>query len=224
MKTYIINRTAVPPEFSGNWDGPIWSKAETLDVALFHDLSSAHRPGVKARLLYDDSTIYVHFKVWDRFVRSVHTRHQESVCLDSCVEFFFQPKPTPGYLNLEGNCGGTFLCSFIEDHRRGTNGFAKYRMIDPHWFDQIRTYHSLPPVVEPELPGPVEWTLEYGIPLAMIEAYAGPLGPITGQTWRANFYKCGDKTSHPHWASWAPIGKALSFHKPEHFAPIAFAP
>ena len=25
--------------------------------------------------------------------------------------------------------------------------------------------------------------------------------------WRANFYKCGDDTSHPHWAAWSPLKK-----------------
>ncbi|MEW6117215.1 MAG: carbohydrate-binding family 9-like protein, partial [Nitrospirota bacterium] len=39
--------------------------------------------------------------------------------------------------------------------------------------------------------------------------------------WRANFYKCGDATSHPHWASWAPV-EALNFHLPHCFGTICF--
>jgi hypothetical protein len=45
--------------------------------------------------------------------------------------------------------------------------------------------------------------------------------PVTGQTWRANFYKCGDLTSHKHWASWQPV-KELNFHRPEDFGEIVF--
>ncbi len=224
MSPYVIQRAGITPEFTGSWDGPAWSKADTLSVALFHPAGSAHHPVVNARLLYDDQAIYIHFKVQDRHVRSIHTRPQDPVWQDSCVEFFFQPKPSPGYFNVEGNCGGTFLCSYVEDPRRTPTGFAKFRLIDAHWFTRIRAYHSMPPVVEPELPGPVEWTLEYGIPFSLIEDYAGPLGAVAGQIWRANFYKCGDKTSHPHWASWAPIGEALNFHQPDRFAPITFAP
>ncbi|MBI5094406.1 MAG: diguanylate cyclase, partial [Candidatus Hydrogenedentes bacterium] len=67
-----------------------------------------------------------------------------------------------------------------------------------------------------------EWADEYPIPRALFETYVGPLGRIDGQTWRANFYKCGDETSHPHWASWAPIGEELNFHQPQYFAPIHF--
>lgn len=29
--------------------------------------------------------------------------------------------------------------------------------------------------------------------------------PAPGTRWRANFYKCADKTSHPHWLTWAPV-------------------
>ena len=59
--------------------------------------------------------------------------------------------------------------------------------------------------------------------MALLVKYAGPLPGMQDQTWRANFYKCGDATSHPHWASWNPIGEKLSFHKPEYFGEIVFA-
>jgi hypothetical protein len=45
--------------------------------------------------------------------------------------------------------------------------------------------------------------------------------PVSGQVWHANFYKCGDHTSHKHWASWQPV-KELNFHRPEDFGDIVF--
>jgi len=33
------------------------------------------------------------------------------------------------------------------------------------------------------------------------EHYVGPLGPLTGQVWRGNFFKCAEDNSHPHWAA-----------------------
>ena len=222
MPAYTIQKTTVAPEFTGAWDGPVWSRAETLTVNLFHPASSGHRPGVQARALYEAKGIYVIFKVKDRYVRSVNTQPQGPVCRDSCVEFFFEPKPGAGYLNMEANCGGTFLCFHITNSTRTPGGFKTSVKIDPSWFSQIKTYHSLPAVVDPELTAPTEWILEYFIPFALIEAYAGPLGAVAGQTWRGNFYKCGDQTSHPHWASWAPIGDELNFHQPAKFAPITF--
>jgi hypothetical protein len=76
--------------------------------------------------------------------------------------------------------------------------------------------------VDPEIQGPVEWCLEYSIPLSIFEAYLGKAVDPAGGRWRGNFYKCGDETSHPHWASWSPIGEELNFHCPEHFGILEF--
>ena len=57
---------------------------------------------------------------------------------------------------------------------------------------------------------------------SLLEAYVGPIGDLSGQTWRANLYKCADHTSHPNWASWSPIQR-LSFHLPEFFGELALA-
>jgi hypothetical protein len=43
-----------------------------------------------------------------------------------------------------------------------------------------------------------------------------------GNLWRANFYKCGDDTSHPHWAAWSPVDE-LNFHLPRCFGRLGFA-
>jgi hypothetical protein len=222
MMNYTIRKTKEAPALNGTGDDAIWAQAETLHIKSFHPRSSSHRPGVQVRLLYDAAHIYVQFQVDDRFVRSVITQPQGPVCTDSCVEFFFKPRADRGYLNLEVNCGGTFLSSYIENHRRIPGGFEKFTGVDLSWLARIRCYHSLPDVVDPELTDPCCWRLAYALPVALIEAYTGPLGSLAGQTWRANFYKCGDKTSHPHWGSWAPIGEELNFHQPDTFAPLCF--
>ncbi|MCH8859253.1 MAG: hypothetical protein IID54_06710 [Proteobacteria bacterium] len=50
------------------------------------------------------------------------------------------------------------------------------------------------------------------------------LAPLGSTNWRGNFYKCGDKTSHPHWGMWSPITNRLSFHQPALFGDLVFAP
>ena len=71
---------------------------------------------------------------------------------------------------------------------------------------------------------PQEWILEYNLPFGLFQAYLGELRPTAGMRWRGNFFKCGDDTSHPHWASWSPIGEALNFHQPDTFGALEFAP
>jgi len=219
---YTIRRAAKRPELKGLWDGPVWSQADTLDVANFRAESSAHRPKVQARLLYDAAGIYGMFRVHDQYVRCVHTKFQDAVCRDSCVEFFVQPKPTPGYFNFEFSGGGAFLVYYVEDHTRTAEGFKKRTEVTAEDGRQVQVYHSLPSVVEPEITTDTEWRLEFAIPFRMLEKYAGALGDVRGQRWRANFYKCGDQTSHPHWASWAPVD-ALNFHLPHCFGTLVFA-
>ncbi len=223
MPAYTVRRAVVTPEFTGNWEGPAWGRAETLRVASFHPQGSDHKPRTEARALYDADGIYVHFRVEDRYVRCVGAKPMDPVYRDSCVEFFVQPKPDAGYLNFEANGGGAFLCLYIEDPKKlPGGGFAKSRPLGAEWFPRIRTFHSLPATVEPELPGPVTWHLEYFIPFALLESCTGPLGTVAGQRWRANFYKCGDETSHPHWGAWSPIGAPLNFHQPACFGEIVF--
>lgn len=176
------------------------------------------------RLLYDADNLYLRFRVEDCHVVAHYTRFQEPVWKDSCVEFFAQPRPSGGYFNFEINCGGTLLCSYIEDPTRTPDGFARFTRMAPGHGERIRITHSLPVTVMPEQLGPIVWHIACQIPLAALEPYTGPLGPLAGQAWHGNFYKCADDSSHPHWASWAPIGEELNFHQPDHFAPIRFAP
>jgi hypothetical protein len=51
--------------------------------------------------------------------------------------------------------------------------------------------------------------------------YTGPFSVAAGEVWRANFYKCGDETSQPHWAAWHPV-EALNFHLPQCFGQLRF--
>ena len=204
------------------WESPLWQQAEEARIDQFHAASSSHRPDARARLLYDAANLYLRFRVEDRYVVAKHTQFQDPVWRDSCVEFFVQPRPSSGYFNFEINCGGTLLSRYIEDPTRTPDGFAKSTRLSSEHGERIRIAHSMPSIVVPEQPGPVVWHIGCQIPLAVLEAYAGPFGPLAGQAWRGNFYKCADDSSHPHWASWAPIGEALNFHQPACFAPLRF--
>lgn len=214
---YVIRRADQRPSLNDGWVDP---QLPTLEVNQFHAESSDHRPRTRARVLYDDAGLYVFFDVQDRYVLSQVTEHQGNVCRDACVEFFVQPKPDKGYFNFEVNCGGTVLLHYTI--RRVPGEPAKATLLGPEWIEQLKVFHTMPKVVDPEIAGPVGWRIAYFVPFALFEAYVGPVTPVAGTTWRANFYKCASSCSHPHWASWSPIGEKLSFHRPETFAPIVF--
>ena len=223
--TYSVRRAPERPALQGRWDEPAWRTADILGVDHFMaEHGSDHRPITLAKVTYTDDGLFVFFKVSDRYVVCRHTTFQSQVYKDSCAEFFVQPKPDKGYFNFEMNCGGALLVTYIEDSTRTPTGFKKFTKLPPETDALVQRYHSLPQQMEPEQVGPVEWSLEYFIPFSFFERYVGALGPLQGQTWRANFFKCADESSHPHWASWAPLDAdfAGGFHRPDKFGMLRF--
>ena len=219
---YHVKRATVSPELAGLWDGSAWGQAEAITVGNFRPESSEHRPKVQAKLLFDAETIYGIFYVQDKYTRAVHRGYQDPVCRDSCVEFFVQPRPDKGYFNFEFSACGAFLVHYVTDTMRRPDGqFKGFLELPEEDGDLVRVYTSLPSPVEPEIQEDTDWQLEFAIPCTFFEKYVGSLGNPAGQSWRANFYKCADATSHPHWASWMPLPKT-DFHLPEYFGTLRF--
>jgi hypothetical protein len=219
---YTVLPATRPPEIRGLWDGPAWHAVPALELAWFHPAGSGHRPRTRVKLLHSRSGLHALFRVEDRFVRCVHTRFQDAVYRDSCVELFLQPRAGKGYLNFEINCGGALLASHVTNWRRRDDGrLCAAAPLTAAQGRQVAIWSSLPAVTDPEIAAPVSWQLELWIPLALLEACLGPLGALGGQCWRANVYKCADGSSHPHWAAWSPVD-ALNFHLPRCFGSLLF--
>ena len=67
--------------------------------------------------------------------------------------------------------------------------------------------------------GNFEWELTVEIPFEVIDIHPENLPEML----RANFYKCADGTSVPHYLSWSHIGTDTSdFHRLEFFCKILF--
>jgi hypothetical protein len=219
---HVIPKTALRPELRGLWNGPAWGESLFLGISCFRLEGTPHQPLVRCKMLYDESHLYGLFLVGDRYVRCVHTGFQAQVYEDSCVELFVQPKPDKGYFNFEFNCGGTLLASYVTDPTKIDGRVAKASPLSQEEGRQVAVYHSLPSIIEPEMEDEVIWSLEFSIPFALLTGYVGSLGKVEGQKWRGNLYKCGNRTSHPHWASWAPLTDR-NFHAPWDFGALHFA-
>ena len=219
--SYRIFFTRQLPETQGRWNGAVWSSVLPLSVDCRRPEGSPHHPGTFCKLLYDDTNIYGIFRVEDQHVRSIHTLFQSEVWKDSCVEFFVQPKVDGGYFNFEFNCGGALLASYVTNPTRVNGILQEFHALTPADDRLVRRFSSLAGLVDPEIPEPIVWHLEFSIPFAVLEKYAGPPCAAAGQIWRSNFYKCGNETSHPHWLSWAPL-RERNFHDPASFGSIEF--
>jgi hypothetical protein len=104
---------------------------------------------------------------------------------------------------------------------RDENGKRKnIRPIPEEIAKKIVIQSTLPKIIDPEISDPLEWCLAMHIPLSFFD-HLTPLKDIKEVESRGNLYKCGDKTSHPHWAAWSPI-RELNFHHPGSFGRFIF--
>lgn len=220
---YAIHRAYGIFPIGASWEHPCWREADTAGAECFHPQSSEHRPTTNVRLLYDAAHLYGIFQVRDRYVLCKRRQYQEPVYRDACVEFFVQPRPEKGYFNFEMNCCGTLLLRYVEDPARTQDGgLAKSTPVPPELASGLIIHGSLDGPITEEIAEETWWYVSFAIPLSLLETFVGALGDPAGQTWRGNFYKCADDSSHPHWASWAPIGEKLNFHQPEAFGTLRF--
>jgi hypothetical protein len=216
---YRVVRLPEPMKIDANWDKPQWQKASAIDLTNYMGEIPKFKPAVQAKMMYDDANVYIVFRVQDRYVRCVANQVNGRVWEDSCVEFFFSPDTNlpEHYINLETNCGGTPLMHY---HTIPGKENADLKVED---IKQVEIAHSMPQQVDPEITEPTTWTLEYRIPLAVLEKVSNVTRPRQGVVWRANFYKCADKSSNPHWITWSPVeNDKPNFHLPRYFGVLEF--
>lgn len=216
--SYPVRQADRTPLINAVWGKKFWNRAETKILKNYMGDYPSHFPKTQVRVKYDEKNIYVIFRVKDNYVKAVATQTNGRVFQDSCVEFFFTPGPdvSRGYFNLETNCKGIFLFQY-------KNSNNKQAFVDLDDARQIEISHSLEKNVENEITKPLTWIIEYRIPFSVLSKYMEVDIPGPGVQWRANFYKCADMTSHPHWLTWAPVDfPKPSFHRPEFFGWLNF--
>lgn len=221
IKEYSVKRINIRVSRALPVSDSLWQLADRAGIDYFYPDGSPHKPRTSFRMLYNNAGIFILFRVNDRYVRSLHTQYNAKVHEDSCIECFLQVPGALGYYNFEINAGATLHVNYIIDPERGPNGKRKdLRTIPESHAKRIDIISTLPPIVHPEIKEPVEWSVSVYIPFDFFSLYS-PVTDSPAGTWRGNFYKCADKCSHPHWASWNPI-RALNFHNTGDFGKIIF--
>jgi hypothetical protein len=219
VKEYGVHHIKRHLELDGDWHKPVWRSVPELLLDCYMGPEPAHRPETRAKVLYDAENIYVIFRVKDRYVKAVSENPQDQVCRDSCVEFFFTAgEDTSGYFNFEINCCGVYLFHYQKARH------VDMVLADDEDCKRIKIAHTLSGPIPNEIPNQIDWTVEFAIPLDILKRYCPDYSPPrAGAVWTANFYKCADNTSHPHWLTWAPVDYPYpDFHRPDSFGVIEF--
>lgn len=174
-----------------------------------------YKPDVYFKIAYCKKEIFLKYFVREEYVKAEKTGVNQDVYEDSCVEFFVSPGQDDGiYYNFEFNSIGAFLAG------SGT-GRNNSKRTDPAMAGKIRCLPSLGYEPFPERSGYQEWTLTVAIHTDIL--FRHEIKELSGNEFRANFYKCGDALSIPHYLSWNPVlSEKPDFHRPEYFGIIHF--
>ncbi|MCK5821573.1 MAG: hypothetical protein KAH17_06800 [Bacteroidales bacterium] len=173
-----------------------------------------YKPEVRFNIAYGKGELYVKYYVTENYVMAQKSESNQSVCQDSCVEFFVTPVSDGPYFNFEFNPIGTCLLG------KG-KGRHDSQVQNADIIERIRRLSSLGDKPFDEKQGKQSWTLTVAIPLDIL--FGSPVPNLSGKLIRANFYKCGDSLSEMHYLTWNPVGtENPDYHQPEYFGVLEF--
>jgi hypothetical protein len=173
-----------------------------------------YKPEVAFTIGYTENEILLKYYVTEQSFRAQKTESNQNVYEDSCVEFFVSPADDGIYYNLEFNGIGTCLMG------SGTARENSSR-VDPAIISRIRRKTSVGKNAIEEINDEFSWTITMAIPLNVF--FHHNIKELKGKVFRANFYKCGDELSVPHYITWNPIRtEAPDYHRPEFFGLLKF--
>ncbi|MCG8580183.1 MAG: hypothetical protein MI866_09715 [Bacteroidales bacterium] len=162
-------------------------------------------------MAYDSNNFYLKYQVEESHPKAVCTQTNGPVWEDSCVEFFiaFNNKE---YYNLEFNCIGTRLAGL------GTSNTDR-QWLNADVVETIITKPSLGSNPVDLVDTPTTWEMDIIIPKTVFGNSVDSFE--AGNTFKVNFYKCGDKQKQMHFLSWNAIdNETPNFHLPQFFGEV----
>ena len=183
-------------------DDPRWEKAEVAELDL---MWADYKPSpytTVARLVHTDDALILKMTSteWPLQVTAMH--FNESVCKDSCMEFFFIPNTEEqAYINLEMNAAAITLTYIGEGRGNRIPLDVKAGGVE----------------VETRIVGEEGWSALAYIPYDYLLTHYSHIG----KEMRANFYKCGGENILPHFSTWNLVDLPRpDFHRSEFFGKI----
>ncbi|WP_321375667.1 carbohydrate-binding family 9-like protein [uncultured Draconibacterium sp.] len=186
---------------------------ENVDI-LNWEKAYPYKPGVQFRIAHTGNEIWLKFYVQEKNILAQETEINGDVYKDSTVEFFISVDEGKNYYNFEFNCIGT-------PHVGYGPGRGNRTPILPEVINQIDIESTLGNEPFEEKSGNFSWEMMICIP---VQCFAfDKIENLGGLKATANFYKCGDATSDPHFVTWNAVDtENPDYHRPEFFGQINF--
>ena len=176
-----------------------------------------YAPLCAGRIARTEDSLVVDFRVSGLDLRVQNMSDRGRIWEDSACEYFVQVPGSDDYFNFEVNAAGRLIAS------RGPGREGRVSLPDEAFAQIVRITAVDGLAVNDPIDyagGLWNWRVMLVIPFDVIGIDADNLPAKL----RGNFYKCGDLTAHPHFASWAPVGtEHPDFHRPEFFGELELA-
>ncbi len=168
-----------------------------------------YAPLCAGRIARTEDGLVVDFRVSGLDLRALNTEDNGCQWEDSCVEFFVGNPDGSEYYNFEINPLGKVLAAMGPDRNKRVQRPAEQmaEILRIAQFEGPQDFSG----------GIWNWRVTVVIPFSLVGLDPENLP----ERLRANFYKCGDKTAHPHFLSWNPVGTpSPDFHRPDFFGEL----
>ena len=168
-----------------------------------------YAPFCQGRIARTQDALVVDFRVSGLDLRALNLADNGSQWEDSCCEFFVEDPDGSCYYNFEVNPLGKVLAAAGPDRNKREKRPAEEmeEILRTARFEGPQDYAG----------GIWDWRVTLLIPFHLI----GVDPEALPEKLRANFYKCGDCTAHPHFLSWSPIDTPNpDFHRPDFFGEL----
>jgi hypothetical protein len=187
--------------------------ADAQEIATLNWASFPYKPDLKFKIAWCQDQILLKYYIREARILANVTNVNGDVCTDSCVEFFIATADNGSYYNFEFNCIG------VPHVEYGIKG--KRVSLDPKIIESIKVKSSLGNQPFDEKKGDYRWEMMIMIPTSSF-CYDKTIN-LSGLKAKANFYKCGDRISVPHYVTWNPVKtKNPDFHQPLFFGELTF--
>jgi hypothetical protein len=211
-----IKKTELEPDFPEMEEisASLDKLSPKLPINIINWIRYSYKPEVSASVEYSNHEIFIKYYVSEKYFKAEMTETNQRVFEDSCVEFFVSPEGDGIYYNLEFNAIGTCLMGSGTSRENST-------LVRPEIVSKIRRLTSMGNSPVNEKTGGISWTITLAIPFEVLFHHS--IRDLKGKTFRANFYKCGDKLTQPHYLTWNPVDtEKPDFHQPSYFGLLRF--
>lgn len=230
---YVCGRTATPIQIDGRLDEPAWQQAPWTEEFLDIQGDSLPKPRfrTRARMVWDDQSLYIAAQLDEPHVWGTLTRHDAVIFQDNDFEVFIDPDgDNHNYYEIELNALNAEWDLFLDKPYRD-GGPARDEWEVPGLKSAVQIQGTLNDPSDAD----TGWTVELAIPWASLKHHANrPAPPGDGDQWRINFsrvewlhevvdgqYRKVPGKPEDNWV-WSPQG-AIDMHRPEHWGYLQFS-